>query len=89
MNYSRRAAAIGLFVSFVLISTAAMAAESQGYNVTSGRTSLTFVPRPDLGFVTRSNESAASGQAIGEILSSSQIDYVKKVRGLNNRNFSV
>ncbi|MBN1975531.1 MAG: S8 family serine peptidase [Sedimentisphaerales bacterium] len=89
MNHFGRIISTALCILFLLFSTSSQAQSPSEYVITSGSKTLTFVPRPDLGFVFQSNGNGLKTEAFGGMLSSVEPADSRNVRGLNERNLTV
>ena len=89
MSHQKRVVPVILFVLSVLIPLAAQSQNLPGYTLISNGTAMTFIPRPDLGYVIQSDEKESSSQAFQGMLSSIEAVESRKVKGLNKRNLTV
>ena len=89
MNHHGRVTAVILFVLSVLIPVTSRSQNLSEYTLKSAGKTMTFIPRPDLGYVIQSNEKEPATQAFQSMLSSIETVESRKVRGLNQRNLTV
>ena len=91
MNDLKQFISVILFVLSVLIPVTSQSQNLSEYTLTSADTTITLIPRSDIGYVIQTSEKVSATQAFQEMLSS--VDQVqiesRRVGGLSERNLTV
>jgi subtilisin family serine protease len=80
---------VTLFALLVLCSADSPAGESFDYVVTVGNETLTFVARPELGYVVKARQDTASIAALGGVLKRVGAADISPIRGVGRKGVSV
>ncbi len=89
MNNPMRIVTVILYAIFVLIPVTSRSQNLSEHTLTSAGKTLTFIPRPDLGYVIQSSEQEPATQTFQGMLSSIETVESRKIRGQNKRNLTV
>lgn len=89
MKHLRRVLTIVLLTFFVLIPATSQSQNLSEYTLISDGTTMTFTPRPDLGYVIQPSEKESATQAFQGMLSSIKTVESRKIKGLNKRNLTI
>ncbi|MBN2588706.1 MAG: S8 family serine peptidase [Sedimentisphaerales bacterium] len=89
MKHLMRVLPIILLALFVLIPATSQSQNLSEYTLTSDGTIMTFIPRPDIGYVVQSYEQDTATQAFQGMLSAVETVESRKIKGLNKRNLTV
>ena len=89
MRHLKRVVSVVLLAIFALIPVTGNSQIASEYSVTSDGINMTFIPRPDLGYVIQTNEQTSGTQAFQNMLSSTADIESRKIKGLNKRNLTV
>ncbi len=85
----RKVISISLCALFAVVSNNINAQDTSKYIVSTGKSTLTFIPRSDLGFIYQSGDNQSDINAFNGMLSSSSDIEYREIRGSNKRNFSI
>ncbi len=89
MKHLRRVLAVILLSFFVFIPAASKSQDISEYTLISDEKTMTFIPRPDLGYVIQPSENESAAQTFQSMLSSIKTVENRKIKGLNKRNLTV
>ncbi len=89
MKHLRRVLFFILIALFALLPVTSQSQTSSDYTLISDGQSMTFIPRPDLGYVVQSSEQDSSTQTLQRMLSSINTVESQKIKGINKRNLTV
>ena len=84
MRSTHRSILIAVVAVLLLCPTVSLPQESQDYIVTVGNEQISFMPRPELGYVVKLQEARGGISALGALLSL-PAGQVKPIRGLDRK----